>query len=158
VELVRHGPTGFLGEVNLLSGQTVFVTAVATEPMRYVAVEREELRQLLNEDGALADLLLSAFVERREMLQQRAHVGIGIVGSRASADTRRLLDYARAQRLPYTWEETGPDAAQAPPVVRLPEGLELSNPRNGELSRALGIGLELTPREEVDLLIVGGGP
>ena len=27
-ELVRHGPSGFLGELNLLSGQTVFVTAI----------------------------------------------------------------------------------------------------------------------------------
>ena len=26
-ELVRHGPSGFLGELNLLSGQTVFVNA-----------------------------------------------------------------------------------------------------------------------------------
>ena len=34
-EIVRHGPSGFLGEVNLLSGQTVYLTAVVTEPMRY---------------------------------------------------------------------------------------------------------------------------
>ena len=40
-EIVRHGPSGFLGEMNLLSGQTVFLTAVVTEPMRYVAVERK---------------------------------------------------------------------------------------------------------------------
>jgi thioredoxin reductase (NADPH) len=44
------------------------------------------------------------------------------------------------------------------PLVRLPGGAELHNPSNGELSRALGIGRELAPREEVDLLIVGGGP
>ena len=29
-EVVRHGATGFLGEMNLLSGQTVFLTAVVT--------------------------------------------------------------------------------------------------------------------------------
>ena len=29
-EIVRHGASGFLGELNLLSGQTVFVTAVVT--------------------------------------------------------------------------------------------------------------------------------
>jgi thioredoxin reductase (NADPH) len=40
----------------------------------------------------------------------------------------------------------------------LPGGAELQRPSNGELSRALGIGLELGEREEVDLLIVGGGP
>src|SRR5262249_20202072 len=45
-EIVRHGASGFLGEMNLLSGQTVFLTAVVTEPMRYIAVDREILRQL----------------------------------------------------------------------------------------------------------------
>jgi thioredoxin reductase (NADPH) len=34
-ELIRHGPSGFLGELNLLSGQTVFVNALVTEPLRY---------------------------------------------------------------------------------------------------------------------------
>jgi thioredoxin reductase (NADPH) len=42
--------------------------------------------------------------------------------------------------------------------VRLPGGTDLRNPSNGQLSRALGIGLELGEREEVDLLILGGGP
>src|SRR3954468_11187660 len=61
-EIIRHGPSGFLGETNLLSGQTVYLTAVVTEPMRYIAVEREELKTLLFEDGPLSDLLLSTFV------------------------------------------------------------------------------------------------
>ena len=42
--------------------------------------------------------------------------------------------------------------------MRLPGGDELRRPSNGELSRALGIGLELEQREEVDLLVIGGGP
>jgi thioredoxin reductase (NADPH) len=167
-EVVRHGAHGFLGEVNLLSGQTVFLTAVVTEPMRYVAVEREALRTLLFEDGSLSDLLLSAFVERRELLQQRQGVGIEIVGPRSSTETRRLLDFARAQKLPHAWLDPDQDAQAAAlidgadpaqlPLVRLPGGVELRRPSNGELSRALGIGIALAPREEVDLLVVGGGP
>src|SRR5215218_11334315 len=31
-EIVRHGPSRFLGELNLLSGQSVFVTAVVAQP------------------------------------------------------------------------------------------------------------------------------
>jgi thioredoxin reductase (NADPH) len=153
-EIVRHQAPGFIGEINLLSGQTVFLTAVATEPMRYIAVDREALRKLLFEDGSLSDLLLTAFVERRELLQQRQGVGIEIVGSRVSADTRRLLDFARRQKLPHSWLES----EEASPQVRLPGGEEMVNPSNGELSRALGIGLRLAPREEVDLLVVGSGP
>ncbi|HWT89733.1 MAG TPA: cyclic nucleotide-binding domain-containing protein, partial [Solirubrobacterales bacterium] len=91
-ELVRHGASGFIGEMNLLTGQAVFLTAVVTRPLRYVAVEREELRKLLLEDAPLSDVLLSAFVQRRELLQQRQGIGIEIVGSRDSAATRRLVD------------------------------------------------------------------
>ncbi|HET9164167.1 MAG TPA: FAD-dependent oxidoreductase [Solirubrobacterales bacterium] len=167
-EIVRHGACGFLGEMNLLSGQTVFLTAIVTEPTRYLAVEREVLRQLLFDDASLADLLLPAFVQRRELLQQRQGIGIEIVGPRDSAETRRLLDFAGRQRLPHSWVDTVEDAEGAAlvesswsddlPLVRLPGGAELRRPSNGELSRALGIGLELAPREEVDLLVVGGGP
>ena len=74
-ELVRHGSSGFLGEMNLLSGQTVFLTAVVTEPMRYIAVDRDRLRPLLFEDAPLADLLLSTFMARRELLQSRRTSG-----------------------------------------------------------------------------------
>ena len=167
-EVIRHGDSGFLGEMNLLSGQTVFLTAVVTEPMRYIAVNREALRGLLFEDASLSDLLLPAFVQRREMLQQRQGVGIEVVGPRDSAETRRLLEFARRLRLPYSWLDPVEDAEAAAivkrtapdelPLVRLPGGTVLRRPSNGELSRALGIGLELEPHEEVNLLVLGGGP
>src|SRR5204862_1172525 len=69
-EIVRHGASGFLGELNLLSGQTVFLTALVTQPLRYIAVEREALRALLVEDGPLSDLVLATFIARREALQR----------------------------------------------------------------------------------------
>ena len=65
-EIVRHGASGFLGELNLMTGQTVYLTAVVTQPMRYIAVEREVLRPMLFDDGPLGDVLLSAFIARRE--------------------------------------------------------------------------------------------
>jgi thioredoxin reductase (NADPH) len=167
-EIVRHGASGFLGEMNLLSGQTVFLTAVVTAPMRYIAVDRDTLKQLLFDDSDLSDLLLSAFIERRELLQLEEGIGIEIVGPRDSADTRRLLEFSRRQKLPHRWvdpaaseEAAALTAALDPeeiPLVRLPGGTELRRPSNGELSRALGIGLELGAREEVDLLVIGGGP
>jgi thioredoxin reductase (NADPH) len=157
-ELVRHGPSGFLGELNLLSGQTVFVSALVTEPLRYIAVERAALRSLLNEDGPLSDLLLSTFISRREALQSVQGIGLEIVGPRASEQTMRMLDFARANRLPYTWEDAAPSGGGASPLVRLPGGGELHGPTAGQVLRAVGIGLELAPREDVDLLIVGGGP
>jgi thioredoxin reductase (NADPH) len=164
-EIARQGPGGFLAEMNLLTGQTVYVDGVVTEPMRYIAVDRENLRPLLFEDAALADVLLSTFIRRREILQERDDVGFEVIGPRSSASTRRLLDYARRGRLPHVWRDTASDAEIAAeleqdelPLVRLPGGTELRNPSNGQLLRALGIGLELEPREEVDLAVIGGGP
>src|SRR5689334_5017178 len=69
-EIVRHGASSFLGELNLLSGQIVFLTAVVTEPLRYVAVDRDVLRGLLFEDGPLSDLVLATFMARRAALQR----------------------------------------------------------------------------------------
>src|SRR4029450_13293591 len=76
-EIVRHGASSFLGELNLLSGQTVFLTAVVTKPLRYVAVDRDALRALLFDDGPLSDLVLSTFISRREPLQPLQGVGLG---------------------------------------------------------------------------------
>ena len=79
-----------------------------------------------------------------------------------------MVEFARRMRLPSSWRDPAEDleaatliegvAAAELPLVRLPGGTELRNPAHGELSRALGIGLELGDREEVDLLVLGGGP
>jgi thioredoxin reductase (NADPH) len=169
-EIIRHGTSGFLGETNLLSGQTVYLTAVVTQPLRYIAVEREQLRALLFEDGPLSDLLLSTFIARREALQSREGIGIEIVGPHSSEATRHMVDFTRRTRLPATWHDTDRAddvhgraliealSSDELPLVRLPGGPDLRNPSPQEVSRALGMSLDLAPREEVDLLVVGGGP
>jgi thioredoxin reductase (NADPH) len=169
-EIVRHGASGFLGEMNLLSGQTVFLTAVVTKALRYIAVDRDALRPLLFEDGPLSDLMLSTFIARREALQQVQGVGLEVIGPHSSEATMHVVEFARSNRLPFTWRdpERADDPASAAlvagldatdlPLVRLPGGVELRGPSTGQVSRALGIGRELAPREEVDLVVVGGGP
>jgi thioredoxin reductase (NADPH) len=157
-EIVRHRTGSFLGELNLLSGQTVFLTAVVTKPLSYIAVERDALRDLLFDDGPLSDLVLSTFIARREALQRVQGIGLEVVGPRSSAATMQMLDFIRANRLPFSWEDEQPPDGGEPPLVRLPGGSELEHPSRGEVLRALGVGRELAPREDVDLLVVGAGP
>src|SRR4051794_15091908 len=149
-EIVRHGPHGFLGELNLLSGQTVYLTAVATRPMRYIAVERDELRRLLFDDEELADTVTSAFVRRRDRLQQIDGIGVEVIGPRSDVATRSIVEYVRRNRLPHVWRDTDEPQHAALvdgllpsqlPVVLLPGGQRLEAPSWGEVSRALGIGL-----------------
>ena len=164
-EIVRHGASGFLGELNLLSGQTVFVTAVVTQPLRYIEVDRDALRPLLFEDGPLSDLLLSTFIARREALQQVEGVGIEVVGPRSSAATMRMRRVRSEQSRCRTPGATrsgpdDPDDSRAGRRARrqracrscaCPAAWSLRGPTPGQVSRALGIGRELAPREEVDL-------
>jgi thioredoxin reductase (NADPH) len=81
-----------------------------------------------------------------------------------------MLQFARSNRLPFTWRDPerrdDPSAAElvagldasSLPLVRLPGGAQLRAPTSGQVSRALGIGRELEPREEADLVVVGAGP
>jgi thioredoxin reductase (NADPH) len=168
--ITRHPARGFIGEMNLLTGQAAYLSAVALTPMRYIAVERDTLRELMFDDAQLGDVILGEFIARREALQELDGVGFEIIGPRSSEPTRRLLQFARRSRLPHTWREiyeAGDFGAPAPnvaaaagayPLVRLPGGTELQAPTDGEVLRALGIGRELRPVEEVDVVVVGCGP
>jgi len=102
--------------------------------------------------------VLSTFVSRREALQQVQGIGLEVVGPHSSAATMQMLDFARANRLPYMWHDEAPVDEGELPLVRLPGGIELRRPSTGQVLRALGVGRELALREEVDLVVVGGGP
>ena len=148
-EIVRHGPSGFLGELNLLSGQTVFVTAVVTEPLRYIAVDRDVLRALLFEDGPL---------ERPRALDvHRAARGAAAGRGPRHRDRRPALvrgDDAdarlRAQQPPavHVARPDDGDPRAAPdgrPRRGCPAARSCARPSTGQVSRALGIGRELAP-------------
>ncbi|MEY2533846.1 MAG: thioredoxin reductase [bacterium] len=163
-----HGRGRFLGELNLLTGQASFLTAVVREPGEVLQVPVERLRELVTQDSGLGDLILRAFLLRRYVL-----IGLGagfrIVGSRYSPDTRRLRDFAARNRLPHHWIdlEEDPDAEallqglgippEDTPVVIWHGNEVLRNPSNAELGRV--IGLRAPSQQEVyDLIVVGAGP
>jgi thioredoxin reductase (NADPH) len=141
---------------------------VATQPLRYIAVDRLTLRTLLFDHGPLSDALLSAFTARRELLQRRVGIGPEVIGPRASEPTRQMHAFLRGNRFVFTARdpESDPEAAaliaglaeHELPLVRLPGGPDLRGPSPGQVSRALGVGLDLGASEAVDLLIVGAGP
>jgi thioredoxin reductase (NADPH) len=163
-----HGERRFLGEIGLLTGQAAFFTAVVAEPAELLVVPVERLRALTTQDTALGDLVVRAYLLRREMLIG-LNAGFRIIGSRFSADTRRLREFAARNRLPHRWIDLENDAAaeallrevgvspQETPVV-IWHGDVLRNPSNEELARAIGLPAPATERTMFDLLVVGAGP
>src|SRR5438128_1882520 len=107
-------------------------------------------------------------MDRSAILSSRrsSPAGRGSSGSRGSASRSSGLARPRRRcRCSTSSAPTGspspgtrPHRRTEPPLVRLPGGAELRHASRGEVLRALGIGRELAAREEVDLLVVGGGP
>jgi thioredoxin reductase (NADPH) len=164
-----HGPRRFLGELGLLTGQTVFVTAIVVEPGEVVVVSAQQLRKIVTQDQVLGDLILRALLTRRSVLIGLG-VGMRIIGSRYSPDTRRLRDFATRNRLPHHWidlesdpgaedllRRLGLDPSECPIVVLGP-GRVLRNPSNVELARVLGLRPPSPPEVACDLIVVGAGP
>jgi len=97
-----HGPGRFLGELSLLCDQAALLTAVVHEPGQVLAVPVERLRELVSQDPALGDLVLRAYLIRRSILIELG-VGLRIIGSRFSSDTKRLLEFAARNLVPHRW-------------------------------------------------------
>jgi thioredoxin reductase (NADPH) len=164
-----HGAGRFLGELGLVTGQTVFVTAIVREPGEVLVVPQERLREIVTHDPVLGDLILRALIMRRSILIGLG-IGFRIVGSRYSPDTRRLRDFAIRNRLPHHWVdvESDPGAEEilrrlgvTPeefPIVLLGPGQVLRNPSNTELARALGLRPPSASETTCDLVVVGAGP
>src|SRR5271156_7232102 len=72
--IVAHGPGQFSGDIDLLTGRPVIVTAVARGASRIWRVPGSHLRALLNRVPNLGEKLIVAFMGRRELLS-RAGVG-----------------------------------------------------------------------------------
>jgi CRP-like cAMP-binding protein len=94
----------FPGELNMLTGQAMYLTAVVRQGGEVLAIPRERLKEIVTEEPALSDIILKAFLARRSYLM-RAGVGLRIIGSRHSRDATRLREIAARNRLPHSWIE-----------------------------------------------------
>jgi thioredoxin reductase (NADPH) len=79
----------FVGEVTMLTGQAIYVSAVVREGGEVLAIPPEQLKEVVNEEPALCDILLKPFLARRSYAM-RVGAGLRIVGSRHSGDASRL--------------------------------------------------------------------
>jgi thioredoxin reductase (NADPH) len=167
--VAHHGPSRFLGELNLLTGLRVFVSARVTEPGEVIVVPAATLRHVIATQPSLSDLILGAFIARRTALLSGASSEIRVVGSRFSPETSRVREYLQRSRIPHEWLDPDGDAAvegllqefgvqpsELPVVVAI--GSVLRRPTPGELSEYLGLTVDNLPDRCFDLVVVGGGP
>jgi len=124
----------------------------------------------LNQCPGISDIILQAFIARRQLLRESPNfTGLRVIGSRYSPDTFRVRDFLSKNRILFTWVdvETDPNVDRLlknfgvtesdTPVVVCGSMLLLRNPSNRQLADTIGI---RQPLENLvyDMVVVGAGP
>jgi thioredoxin reductase (NADPH) len=165
-----HGPGEFTGDVGQVTGRPAIVSAVARTDGAAYEVPPDGLRELLNNHPDLGDLIMRAFIARRQLLTgSGGFTGLRVIGSRYSQDTFRVREFLSENHVPYTWLdlEADPQVAQLlgqfglteadTPVIAWADKPLLRNPSNRELGDLIGLRRPLE-RVVYDLIVVGAGP
>ncbi len=167
--VAQHGPGRFLGELNLLTGQAVYLTARVRTPGEVRRLTPAGFRQLMDEDGELSDVILRAFMARRELLLTGAGArSIEMLGSRLCAESNALRTWAARQRIPHVWMDIDDPEGKAfaeqikahntdLPIVVTATG---TTPRAsaGVVAELLGLAYRPIEGAVFDVVVVGGGP
>ena len=164
-----HERHAFGGDVSLVTERPALVSAVARGDTEVFEISPSDIRRIMAERPALGELLLRAFIARRELLVASDFQGLRVLGAGSSRDTFRIRDFLAKNQVPFTWidldhdpqvgallQSFGLTEADTPVVVFGPEPL-LRNPSTRELADLIGVRRPLTQRS-YDLVIVGGGP
>ncbi len=161
-----HGPGHFSGDIDLLTGRPVIVTALAKGPTRLLQVPHQQLRSLLNRVPTLSEKLIAAFTSRRELVREMGTLGMPVVGPARCRATNTLLEFLHRNFVPYVWHDPeSPEGrkllrngrTRKMPVVLCNDGEVLENPSPQRLAEAAGIWRHC-PSQDSDFAIVGAGP
>ena len=165
-----HRPGAFTGDISHLTGLPAVVSGVARGDCEVYEITGDALRQVLNQCPAISDIVLQAFIARRQLLRESPNfTGLRVIGSRYSPDTFRVRDFLSKNRILFTWVDVENDpnvdrllrqfgvTESDTPVVACGSMLLLRNPSNRQLADAIGI---RQPLEDLvyDLVVVGAGP
>ena len=163
-----HGDRRFVGELNLVTGQPAFLTAVVQEPGEAIALSRDELRAVVSANQQIGDVVVNAFIVRRGLLIGQGS-GLRLIGSHLSPDSRRLREFLTRNRIPHRFLDLETDAEAdlllrwlsiAPRETPLVLGgsLALRNPSNTDVAAALNLRTATASEEPCDVVVVGAGP
>ena len=167
--IVTHGPGRFLGELNLLTGLRVFVSARVADSGEVLAIPIEEFRRIIATEPQLSDKILATFMARRNELLSGAGAATRVIGSRFSPDVLQLREFLSRTRIPYEWLDPDDDLrvgdlleqfalgpSDLPVVISSRTVIRRATP--GLVSDYFGLTVERLPQRCFDLVIVGGGP
>ncbi len=112
--VARHGAGRFVGELNMLTGQAAYLTARVSVAGEISRIPYDRFRRLMAEDGELSDLILRAFMARRDLLRTGEGArSIEVLGHRSSAAALALRNWAARAQIPHLWLDIDTPEGQA---------------------------------------------
>ncbi len=167
--VVLHQPGEFTGDIDLLSSSATVVGARAHGQTETIEVAAERLRKLVVENSELSDVILAAFLARRQELLASGRGSLTVVGSHFSTDTFRIREFLERNSRPFEWIDLENDSR----VSRLLEGLGVSpeetpividssgvvtrNPSIEQMAECFGLS-RVDEDQIYDVIVAGAGP
>jgi thioredoxin reductase (NADPH) len=163
-------PGDFTGELSTLRGLAGFSRVRVLEAGEVLALGEEKLRELVQTDSELSEILMRAFILRRMGLIATGHSDVTLIGSRHAGNTLKLREFLTRNNYPYVSLDLDEDpGAQAlldrfhvkpeeVPVVLCSDGQVLRNPDIHALAGFLGMNPAMDQAKVHDLVVIGAGP
>jgi thioredoxin reductase (NADPH) len=165
-----HHPGQFSGEVNMISGRRALFRLRAREAGEVLALDRDDMLSLVQNDAELSEILMRAFILRRVELVSNGIGDAVLIGSTHSPGTLRIKEFLMRNGHPYTYLDLDRDsdveamldhfhvAVADVPVLICRGELVLKNPSNHDIADCLGFNDAIDQTHIRDLVIVGAGP
>lgn len=165
--IYTRGAGDFTGELSMLTGQTVFLTARIRKPGVVIRIPADRFREVLREQVDIADVLVDAFAIRRQIILEAAGTVLEIIGASNCAENRALRTFAARLQLPHSAVDSDSIAGQAQMLAYgvttsdLPAAVVSENLLRRVTPHDLAAAIGLTYRDgghDVDLAVIGAGP
>ncbi len=163
------GEREIIGDLANLKGSPANSTVTAEGECQVRAIAPEKLRQILNQNSGLSDLILQTFIARREALEASDYIGLRVIGPASCRQTFAIRDFLDKNHLQFNWIDTESDAEaeellnnfeighEDTPVVTYGSEWILKNPEKEKLAVELGLKKPIE-NKVYDLAVIGAGP
>ncbi|HEY6815600.1 MAG TPA: cyclic nucleotide-binding domain-containing protein, partial [Croceibacterium sp.] len=160
-------PGQFLGELAFLNGGAATLAMRAVVPTTLLEVPRAAMLELMARIPEVGDHVLTVFSARRRMQVEEGRSALTVVGAEQDPAVQRVASFLSRNRIPFQNYELDDkreaaaaicELARHRPSVITDKGTRLEDPTPRKVAALLGLDLDTDAIEELDLLIVGGGP
>jgi len=163
-------PGDFTGEMSTLRGVAGFVRVRVREGGAVLVIDEENLRNIVQTDAELSEILMRAFILRRMGLLASGNSDAMLLGSRHSADTLKVREFLTRNSYPYVGVDIDSDpgvqalldrfqvTAKDIPVLIGRCGRVFKNPSIHDVAEFLGMNPTTDDSVVRDLIVIGGGP